>query len=371
MRGNLPTSCWQQGGGPVATHRGYGSPLRRLTAEVRALVPRTSDAAGRRAARGVGHSLVESVPSTQSCTRKEPLQLVHEHVKRAGLGARRRRVAGPRAIAQRSSPPNIAPRSTSANRAGLYPRRRPRHRGGTRRSHSRPRTSMARRRPSCPRLSAQHDRQGGTKTPPKPTASFPTSPAPSRSCATACGLQSSTGRCTTTSASWYAAPVRRLSNVTCRCSGLSVRSFCCLYAVDPEEILQRRQLEHPPDLMRWFHEYQRRSGRLDLGLDVGQAMDPGRIDERDVRHANRDDMAGLERQNGERIHRDLRCEVHLAHDGDGGAAWCDLLLGGYHLAGPAVEDRIEPTVRDLAELVVPRIAHARALHRLASSRRTR
>ncbi len=33
----------------------------------------------------------------------------------------------------------------------------------------------------------------------------------------------------------------------------------------------------------------------------------------------------------------------------------DLLLGGYHLAGTAVEDRIEPTVRDLAELVVPRI----------------
>jgi 7,8-dihydropterin-6-yl-methyl-4-(beta-D-ribofuranosyl)aminobenzene 5'-phosphate synthase len=33
----------------------------------------------------------------------------------------------------------------------------------------------------------------------------------------------------------------------------------------------------------------------------------------------------------------------------------DLLLGGYHLAGPAVEDRIEPTVRDLAELVAPRI----------------
>ena len=33
----------------------------------------------------------------------------------------------------------------------------------------------------------------------------------------------------------------------------------------------------------------------------------------------------------------------------------DLLLGGYHLAGTTVEDRIEPTVRDLAELVAPRI----------------
>jgi 7,8-dihydropterin-6-yl-methyl-4-(beta-D-ribofuranosyl)aminobenzene 5'-phosphate synthase len=33
----------------------------------------------------------------------------------------------------------------------------------------------------------------------------------------------------------------------------------------------------------------------------------------------------------------------------------DLLLGGYHLAGATVEDRIDPTVRDLAELVVPRI----------------
>ena len=33
----------------------------------------------------------------------------------------------------------------------------------------------------------------------------------------------------------------------------------------------------------------------------------------------------------------------------------DLLLGGYHLAGAAVEDRIAPTVRDLKELVVPRI----------------
>jgi 7,8-dihydropterin-6-yl-methyl-4-(beta-D-ribofuranosyl)aminobenzene 5'-phosphate synthase len=33
----------------------------------------------------------------------------------------------------------------------------------------------------------------------------------------------------------------------------------------------------------------------------------------------------------------------------------DLLLGGYHLAGTAVEDRIEPTVRDLSELVQPHI----------------
>jgi 7,8-dihydropterin-6-yl-methyl-4-(beta-D-ribofuranosyl)aminobenzene 5'-phosphate synthase len=33
----------------------------------------------------------------------------------------------------------------------------------------------------------------------------------------------------------------------------------------------------------------------------------------------------------------------------------DLLLGGYHLAGATVEGRIEPTVRDLAELVAPRI----------------
>ena len=33
----------------------------------------------------------------------------------------------------------------------------------------------------------------------------------------------------------------------------------------------------------------------------------------------------------------------------------DLLLGGYHLAGSNVEDRIEPTVRDLTELVAPRI----------------
>jgi 7,8-dihydropterin-6-yl-methyl-4-(beta-D-ribofuranosyl)aminobenzene 5'-phosphate synthase len=33
----------------------------------------------------------------------------------------------------------------------------------------------------------------------------------------------------------------------------------------------------------------------------------------------------------------------------------DLLLGGYHLAGTTVEDRIEPTVRDLSDLVAPRI----------------
>ena len=33
----------------------------------------------------------------------------------------------------------------------------------------------------------------------------------------------------------------------------------------------------------------------------------------------------------------------------------DLLLGGYHLAGTTVEDRIEPTVRDLTDLVAPRI----------------
>jgi 7,8-dihydropterin-6-yl-methyl-4-(beta-D-ribofuranosyl)aminobenzene 5'-phosphate synthase len=33
----------------------------------------------------------------------------------------------------------------------------------------------------------------------------------------------------------------------------------------------------------------------------------------------------------------------------------DLLLGGYHLAGATVEDRIEPTVRDLDALVDPRI----------------
>lgn len=33
----------------------------------------------------------------------------------------------------------------------------------------------------------------------------------------------------------------------------------------------------------------------------------------------------------------------------------DLLLGGYHLAGAAVEDRIAPTVRDLTALVEPRL----------------
>jgi 7,8-dihydropterin-6-yl-methyl-4-(beta-D-ribofuranosyl)aminobenzene 5'-phosphate synthase len=33
----------------------------------------------------------------------------------------------------------------------------------------------------------------------------------------------------------------------------------------------------------------------------------------------------------------------------------DLLLGGYHLAGATVEDRIEPTVRDLQQLVRPSI----------------
>jgi 7,8-dihydropterin-6-yl-methyl-4-(beta-D-ribofuranosyl)aminobenzene 5'-phosphate synthase len=33
----------------------------------------------------------------------------------------------------------------------------------------------------------------------------------------------------------------------------------------------------------------------------------------------------------------------------------DLMLGGYHLAGATVEDRIEPTVRDLADLVAPRV----------------
>jgi 7,8-dihydropterin-6-yl-methyl-4-(beta-D-ribofuranosyl)aminobenzene 5'-phosphate synthase len=33
----------------------------------------------------------------------------------------------------------------------------------------------------------------------------------------------------------------------------------------------------------------------------------------------------------------------------------DVLLGGYHLAGTTVEDRIDPTVRDLTELVEPRI----------------
>jgi 7,8-dihydropterin-6-yl-methyl-4-(beta-D-ribofuranosyl)aminobenzene 5'-phosphate synthase len=33
----------------------------------------------------------------------------------------------------------------------------------------------------------------------------------------------------------------------------------------------------------------------------------------------------------------------------------DLLLGGYHLAGTTVEDRIEPTVRDLFTLVEPKV----------------
>ena len=33
----------------------------------------------------------------------------------------------------------------------------------------------------------------------------------------------------------------------------------------------------------------------------------------------------------------------------------DLLLGGYHLAGTTVEDRIEPTVADLTDRVAPRI----------------
>ena len=49
----------------------------------------------------------------------------------------------------------------------------------------------------------------------------------------------------------------------------------------------------------------------------------------------------------------------------------DLLLGGYHLAGTTVEDRIEPTVRDLIELVEPEDRRARTLHRMASRRRTR
>ena len=49
----------------------------------------------------------------------------------------------------------------------------------------------------------------------------------------------------------------------------------------------------------------------------------------------------------------------------------DLLLGGYHLAGTTVEDRIEPTVRDLTDLVAPSDRRPRALHRLASRRRTR
>lgn len=33
----------------------------------------------------------------------------------------------------------------------------------------------------------------------------------------------------------------------------------------------------------------------------------------------------------------------------------DVLLGGYHLAGAAVEDRIDPTVRDLTERLAPRV----------------
>jgi 7,8-dihydropterin-6-yl-methyl-4-(beta-D-ribofuranosyl)aminobenzene 5'-phosphate synthase len=33
----------------------------------------------------------------------------------------------------------------------------------------------------------------------------------------------------------------------------------------------------------------------------------------------------------------------------------DLLLGGYHLAGATVEGRIEPTIRDLQQLIIPRI----------------
>jgi 7,8-dihydropterin-6-yl-methyl-4-(beta-D-ribofuranosyl)aminobenzene 5'-phosphate synthase len=33
----------------------------------------------------------------------------------------------------------------------------------------------------------------------------------------------------------------------------------------------------------------------------------------------------------------------------------DLLLGGYHLAGPSVEERIGPTVNDLTELIAPHI----------------
>jgi 7,8-dihydropterin-6-yl-methyl-4-(beta-D-ribofuranosyl)aminobenzene 5'-phosphate synthase len=51
----------------------------------------------------------------------------------------------------------------------------------------------------------------------------------------------------------------------------------------------------------------------------------------------------------------------------------DLLLGGYHLAGAAVEDRIGPTVQDLADLVAPRIVSPghctgwRAAHALASA----
>jgi hypothetical protein len=49
----------------------------------------------------------------------------------------------------------------------------------------------------------------------------------------------------------------------------------------------------------------------------------------------------------------------------------DLLLGGYHLAGTTVEDRISPTVRDLASLIEPTIVAPRTLHRLAGRRRAR
>jgi 7,8-dihydropterin-6-yl-methyl-4-(beta-D-ribofuranosyl)aminobenzene 5'-phosphate synthase len=51
----------------------------------------------------------------------------------------------------------------------------------------------------------------------------------------------------------------------------------------------------------------------------------------------------------------------------------DLLLGGYHLAGPSVEDRIGRTVQDLTDLVAPRIVSPghctgwRAAHALASA----
>ncbi len=51
----------------------------------------------------------------------------------------------------------------------------------------------------------------------------------------------------------------------------------------------------------------------------------------------------------------------------------DLLLGGYHLAGPAVEERIAPTVEDLTHLVAPRIVSPghctgwRAAHALATA----
>ena len=49
----------------------------------------------------------------------------------------------------------------------------------------------------------------------------------------------------------------------------------------------------------------------------------------------------------------------------------DLLLGGYHLAGTTVEDRIEPTVRDLAAPSRAADRRTRALHRLASGRSAR